>query len=50
MTLLVISLGIAIAVLSVGALWLIAALSKLVFNRSAVDFNDMSYGLEDEEL
>jgi E3 ubiquitin-protein ligase DOA10 len=50
MTLLVISLGIAIAVLSIGVLWLVAALSKLVFNRSTIDFDDMSYGLEDEEL
>jgi hypothetical protein len=50
MTTLVVLLGLAIAVLSIGLLWLVAALSKLIFNRSAVDFNDMSYGLEDEEL
>jgi prepilin signal peptidase PulO-like enzyme (type II secretory pathway) len=50
MTWLLLALGLGIAVLAIGVLWLIAALGKLIFNRSAIDFDDMSLGLEEEDI
>lgn len=50
MTWLLLALGLGIVVLAIGVLWLIAALAKLVFNRSGIDFDDMSLDLEEDDI